>query len=111
MTEIDLGVELDMSGSQMSMIVSRCKSSSKLQGKVASHPSWSKFDGQENLHWNEVGGKNALDESETTSAAKKTPPASNETDKSSSESAAPKHSNINIVNEVRIVRSMRTCTC
>jgi len=111
MTEIDLGVELDMSGSQMFMIVSRCKSSSKLQGKDASYPSWSKFEVEENFHWNEVG-PNALGESEThlsetTSAAKK-PPASNETEKSSRESAAPNIFNINMV---RIVRSMRTCTC
>jgi hypothetical protein len=53
MTEVDLGVELDMSGSQLSLIVSRYKMPSKPYS-----PSWVDVDAAENLHWNEIGEKN-----------------------------------------------------
>jgi hypothetical protein len=55
MTDLELGVELDMSGSQLSLIVSRYKMAQK-----GPEHSWIR-DNSYNLHWNEMGADKADD--------------------------------------------------
>ncbi len=61
LTEVEVGVLLDMSGSDLSLVVSRFKKTPKLES-----PSWVEADASENLHWNEIGVKKFIEKCETT---------------------------------------------
>ena len=64
MTEIELGVELDMSGPRLSLVISRCRKDSNLQYKATSQSSLCAIDPADSLHWNEIGERAILENSE-----------------------------------------------
>ena len=51
MTEVDLGVELDMSGSELMIVISRYK----IEQKIPSQLRPTQLVASESLHWNEIG--------------------------------------------------------